>query len=295
MPTRPKQCPKCSGLLVYDYETRCLNCGLRPPVVSTNLTLSHPQKNPALKSTSPSARVDAAISGESCLEKAFCALGSLGEPFWVTYQQEEGSLIGLAPVPSPLVQPLNTELSPGFADDHEDWMRRWEKIISFVALVPHQPTIGQVWQLIRCCDSRTRESVKFCDSLIQDFNIAIEREQQRLHTLRKTVAQPTLFSFHLTYSLADHCDHVQKQIDRARPIVTQAQYYLKPAAQFFLSKRSPSRSTAKRMLIEMLAKFTDLKTAAKQAATLLNLADPQLSVTPEGIRQLRYPRFRPRS
>ena len=300
MLTGPTQCPKCCGLLAYDYEIHCLNCGYRRYEAPKNPTHCKPAKkksstNPRTSPSSSSLNDTVILTGKSGLRAAYDALSQLEAPF--IRKIEDRGLLGMTPLPCFFFDREYTEATKGiFGKKKDTALDRWVKIKEAILHFPLQ-TRTTIWRLLRQCDSQTREGTKYCDVQIETFLNTITQERQRLDTLRKAESQSTLFPFSLHDSLLRYCDAVQEQLDRARVAVKEARTSLEPAKKFFLNQRSPTRREAKKMLLAMCMKrpSIDKKKAAKLVSTLLNLADPKRPTTPGAIRQLGYDRYRPGS
>ena len=228
--------------------------------------------------------------GISCIWKARHALDQLGPPFMIEQPiQEPGETLVLK--------------FPCFAEDQDymaeqGWLcqkperqARWatwkqnsmtiERHLDLAAVPePSRTTIRRTLSLL---NERDRLYAAHTLSTIRWFLKTIKRERIRLKAIQKAALRPTRFP---AYDLT-HCNTIKDGLDQAEKIVLKAQTILEPARVFYLSKKTPSRGEAYRVILLALHAAPNITQyrASQLAKDLLLLADAARPITPGALRQ----------
>mgnify|MGYP001426978603 CR=1 FL=1 len=175
------------------------------------------------------------------------------------------------------------------------------------------------------CDESTRQKFLLEDCTVQWFIRVIESEEKWLELFRQLVQvrrlwnRTSLLEEKLSASVLS-IDHdlfkttlfdvqiralgssnqndprekrfgqMQREIDKARKIVTRAAAILEPAKTFYASAQPPK--SVKRVLLDLMVTLfpNDKKRAAARVVRLLHIADPKRRMKASSIRQIHYGR-----
>lgn len=290
------------GTLECTYEVRCINCGWSPqhpskpfsrqPVkTSTKKKKVHALPKPSYR-VSPWLDQNTDLLGIRGISKARLALDRLDPPFMYKYTSEEVGETLLLKFPCFSEDP-RYKREQGYLPKNErrglweTWKKNRQKIEERIAPLPQEQRTT-LWRVLRLLQERERQFAARTDCTIRWFLDIIKRERAGLRALRKATDRPILFRNSLTDSLLAHCDTVQGKLDYAEAIVNEACLLLKPARQFYLSQKAPSRKEAKEVILLALKSvqgYTQYK-ASRLTKELLELADPARPATPESLRQI---------
>lgn len=228
------------------------------------------------------------------LRKVHQILDSLEPPFLSKVTANSG-LLSMGPL---WVFPSHSALQGFKATDFFDdpsWQSRWQEIVQHLWRFKENPTLrNQIWALLRQCDASTRATVTMFNDLIKTYEKWLSQEISQVGALPKALGASSIFPLpiDLVRVTATHCGNVGEKIGRAFEILEQAHEHLRPASEFFLNRKAPSKSAVKAKLMNLLINKGMMKKnpAATLAALLLNLADPSRPVKKDALRHFAYKR-----